>query len=848
MDLLRLVRAAPELLPTGQLGVSQERNAAVAQEFRMRAQERMARGELLAIDATLTLPGDVAEWVALARSFRYDVLVADFSAMSLAQAQAQNLARDPLQQVPHSTLERMHRQISLPWETAGAEVVRWAPGVNMAPAVAAWLHVPSLDLSHYRAVVHIGDLQGCLTVLTGPDGPLAEGFRDDVAYFFVGDLLDRGPENAEVFAWFHEHALPRANVFLLWGNHEDHLHRWAQGLPPVSPEFEARTLPQLLAAGARPEQAENICRKARDVVAYTWRGNRVLVCHAGLSTVPERLAAISSHQYSRGTGHWQDPVDAQFHRNAPPGWFQVHGHRNHGGVAVQASPRSFNLEDSVEHGGHLRTVTLDEQGWTGGEFRNRRFVSARQRRQDRRMERQLNRPIPPPALADVPPAWMERPSETRMDDTTLAAMRTHPGVRERSSGAAPHVAALNFTKQVFFQASWDDVLVRARGLFLNRTSQEIVARGYEKFFNVGERPETRLSSLAQSLQWPVTAYVKENGFLGNLGYDAHTDELFVASKSTPDGDFARWFREIFEATVPSEQRERLRRWLRDNEASMVFEVIDPVNDPHMIDYDRAHLVLLDVFHRGTEPEKLPYEHLVAVAERFGLTAKRRAMEFRTAQALRGWHAAACADLSWRFRGEDIEGLVLEDSVGFQTKVKLPHYAFWKRMRSAKERLAEALRQLESLADDGALARKTAVLAEMAEHKEVLRSHQGQGPEADAARACLRDLGEELAPLNAVLAGQHRRERVIEQIKATCGRDPHPLAQAFLGWCVQQRAATLTESSILQLRTAFLASTAPEQVREAMKVPWVGFDDTDPPEPQLETGSTPVPPARRRPRP
>lgn len=817
MDAIRHLRASPIMLNNGQMGVNQEHNAAVAQEYEKLALGRMARGELLALDATLPLQSDLNGWLAAARDHRYEVMVVDFSKVPLEDIKARNAGRQGHLRVPDSAIERIHRQLQLPLDPMGAAVLDASgPLAETARALEDWLAVPMEDLSAYREVIHIGDLQGCLSVLIGPDGPLRDGFQDDTAYVFVGDLVDRGIENGAVVRWLLTHALNRPNVYFLWGNHEDHLHRFARGWAPVSPEFRDRTLPQLEAAGITPAEVDALCARFREVLPYTWRGHQVMVTHAGLANVPARFAEVSLHQYARGTGHYEDPVDQQFARHAPAGWVQVHGHRNHGGVAIQASARSFNLEDSVEFGGHLRCATLGEDGWRVAPYRNPVFSTARQR--PAKAQAKATDPV---RLGHEPPAWMARPSETRMDDATLAALRAHPGVREGTSKSHPHVAALNFTKQVFFQASWDDLLVKARGLFVHRDTQDIVARGYEKFFNVNERPETQMGHLMETLAWPVSAYVKENGYLGNLGYDAATDELFIASKSTPDGDFAQWFREIFEATVPEGTRERLRRWLRDHEASMVFEVIDPVRDPHMIDYDRPHLVLLDVFHRSAQPEKLPHDQMKAVAERFGLTAKRRAIEFKNPQMFQGWYDAACSDLTWRYKGEDIEGMVLEDRNGFQTKVKLPHYAFWKRMRSAKERLAGAMAQLESLADDGLAAEKDRILAEMARHKAVVGEMRGEGPVAQAAKDELRRLGQDLTLVNAALAGKERRERLVEQVEYTVARDPHPLAQAFLGWCRTQPAARLAEDSILQLRARFLEEARPDPA--LWQVPWQAFE-------------------------
>jgi tRNA splicing ligase len=42
--------------------------------------------------------------------------------------------------------------------------------------------------------------------------------------------------------------------------------------------------------------------------------------------------------------------------------------------------------------------------------------------------------------------------------------------------------SLNFTRDAFFDKEWNDLTVRARGLFVNTVTKEIVARSYEKFF------------------------------------------------------------------------------------------------------------------------------------------------------------------------------------------------------------------------------------------------------------------------------------------------------------------------------------------------------------------------------
>ncbi len=490
----------------------------------------------------------------------------------------------------------------------------------------------------------------------------------------MGDLLDRGIENDAVMRFALDRLVGRPNVVIVEGNHERHVRRWAEGKPSVSTEFARMTQPQLEKAGITPEDGARLVAELRECLFYQWRGERVMVCHGGLANVPERPDLISTAQYVHGTGYYDDPVGSRFSQNAPEGWTQLHGHRNPKALDTDAAPRSFVLEDRVEFGGNLRTATLDASGWGFASYPNRVFVKEAPRPRDHK----------------TTPDWMLRAERagTRLPREDLAALRAHPGVRVQSASAAnPDVVSFSFTKDVFHNKGWDDVVVKARGLFVDARDDTVVARSYDKFFNVGERPETTPEALARTLQFPVTLYNKENGFLGILGYDEAADELFSSSKSKADGPFADMFRTILNDTVTPSVRDRLKRWLRDNEASMAFEVIDPVNDPHMIRYARPGIVLLDVFHRSGTNERMSHDKVAALGEAMGLSVKERITTFKDMRSLEGF-LARTQEMGFAMKGRRTEGFVIEDKTGFQVKTKTTYYSFWKQMRSQTDRLVK----------------------------------------------------------------------------------------------------------------------------------------------------------------
>lgn len=263
----------------------------------------------------------------------------------------------------------------------------------------------------------------------------------------------------------------------------------------------------------------------------------------------------------------------------------------------------------------------------------------------------------------------------KLSSETWANLQKHPNIRIGAQADYPHIVSVNFSKKAFWDKNWDSVTTKARGLFVNKHNLDIVARSYNKFFNLGEMPETKPEALARTLQFPLRGYRKENGFLGIAGWDKETNSLFLTSKSSSSSDFSGWFKAIFYQQSPEFQA-TIAKLTHHMGVSVVFEVIDPINDPHIIEYPHPKLVVLDLIKNQEE-----YEVETTLWD--------------TQKVLEGeW-------FSWSdfeeflgkpnlFYGYDslgtMEGLVLQDSAGFQFKAKSGFYSFWKAMRGMKDRI------------------------------------------------------------------------------------------------------------------------------------------------------------------
>ena len=205
----------------------------------------------------------------------------------------------------------------------------------------------------------------------------------------------------------------------------------------------------------------------------------------------------------------------------------------------------------------------------------------------------------------------KREAEAGNGTNILNEMANNDLVRVKESGV-PGVVACNFTRKAFYKGAWDAQTVRARGLFLDKNTGEVVARGYDKFFNIGQSgaPAT-IRDLAKEAtrealeneHHNVTLRKKHNGFLAIVA--SVNGNLVVLSKSGITA-YSREAERILRAQIGDAGCERLRRVLADNNLSATFECISK-NDPHMVYYTKDEMIFLDFIHNSEYYDPMPLD-------------------------------------------------------------------------------------------------------------------------------------------------------------------------------------------------------------------------------------------------
>lgn len=601
---------------------------------------RMNNREFTIIDATHTNSSYFSKYKKLIEEYGYRAYAIDFRGVSLETCLTNNAKRlidEPHKYVPEDVIKRMHNDASSMTIPSYIKILK--PD-DVKLNIRYHIH----DYSNYENIYVIGDIHGCYDELMRLPNP-AQNNKD--LFIYVGDYIDRGPKNAEVVKFLlNIYKLP--NVVLLRGNHEVHLESWSKDVESKSIVFNNNTKVELYSANINKKDVQDLLRKMVYVSNFSYENNEYLVSHAGLPTYPDNILLLSARVFIKGVGDYKDmeAINTSFNENTTNDVFQIHGHRNIDGLPAIINSNCYNLENKVEFGGTLRALKISKNGREIIEIPNETIKIS----------------------SNVPNTDIGNLFNKLVADVNIKASQQM---------SKPYITSFNFKKKAFFKQIWDFNTTRARGLFLNTNDFSIAARSYNKFFNIGElnKPEDDIKSLSL----PVMSFIKENGFLGILGYDSVMDTLLYTTKSTINSSYVSMFRDILHSYLVSrEELDAIKTFIKDNNVSLVFEVINPENDPHIMYESRNRIVLLDIIYNTINFNKFSYDELSNIAHLFRLPVKTTYLTYEN-------HEDILNDYFYltdrRNMTSIFEGLVLEDINLNMFKIKTNYYTYWKKRRS-----------------------------------------------------------------------------------------------------------------------------------------------------------------------
>lgn len=636
-DKIRLLLQSPITDIFGSPVISQKNNKEMGRILMEVLETRMSRGEFIVLDATHAKPNSWRKYDSLIQKYQYRVAVLEFADEPLEEYLQRNENREPYKKVPPEVIVNMYNDITNNRAKSNSRYkVYTEDNLDFWNDWSADL-TPE-DYSEYKSIVIFGDIHGCYTPLKSYFE--SHPFSDETLYIFTGDYLDRGLENYEVMKYMLS-IYDKPNVICLEGNHECWLRHYSSKNPDdynniSSAEFLEKTVPQLEDIFKEPldkTEIRKFCRKLHQLAYFCYHDSLVVVTHAGVPCIPTKLTP--TRELIKGTGSYGDIyiVEESFMKNTAPHVLQVHGHRNPKLAPIETSNRTFNLCDEVEFGGDFRVLTITKD--------------------------------------KIEPEYYPNPIYTKRNEKSDIFQKLDDSNLIKKKQCSDGIVSYNFNADAFYNKHWNTLTCTARGLFVK--DKKVVARGYNKFFNIGERPETQLSTLCKTLKFPVMSYFKYNGFLGLVS--VIDDEVRIFTKSQDFGEYVDYFKNILFSNLDKDKIKAVMKEYGLTNHTLIFECIDPINDPHIIEYDAPQLVLLDIVENNLDNKFIEYSVVFNIACALKIACKiphaicRNPIEFNS--YVKQWSTKP---------DSDFEGFVLEDADGTRVKLKTNFYLTWKRLR------------------------------------------------------------------------------------------------------------------------------------------------------------------------
>ena len=652
-DKIRLNIANPVLNEDGSIEISQKYNKLTWELLYQYLEMRMQNGDFTIIDATHSDIKLMNKYRDLANIYKYTIYYLEFDT-PLEECLKRNRERIGYKYVPEKVIEKT-------WEAIKNK--EKLPNIfKKINSIDEIINFYTADVNEYKKVIIIGDIHSC----TEPLKEVLKDFSEEDLYVFVGDYFDRGIQAVETFKIMLD-LLEKSNVILVEGNHENNsVKKFINDEEKYTKSFDETTLQPLLKEFELDyikSSLKKIYKRLRQCFAFEFRGKKFLCTHGGLPLVP-KLALISAREMIKGVGRYETEIGEIYSENYKKGlcqdFIQVHGHRG-----INDGEYSYCLEGRVEFGGELKILTIDNDG-NIEKYGIKNDV--------------YNRGLKLPMSGVT-----EKVEKFNTANELINEMIGHKFITVKECDY--NLISLNFNREAFNKKKWNDLTIKARGLFVDRDSGEVKIRSYNKFFNFGER-HVNLGYLHKYATYPIRVFKKYNGFLGLAS--VIDGNIVLASKSVTSGKYKDIFQSIWDK-VEDSVKELLKQIMIENNCTAVFEVVSPEYDPHIIKYDKEHLYLLDFIENkldlDTHNIDLEFSENLMKKVEFSstiLTKKELITKLENYNELYNFLDEKAKSL------EELEGYVLCDNSGLMFKFKLPYYMLWKERRTWLERYRSAL--------------------------------------------------------------------------------------------------------------------------------------------------------------
>lgn len=631
--------------------ITQRHNKEIYKLFIDTVKKRMENEEFLVID---NVNADIGDLKKLCKHYKYRMYVKDFTDYENKEDYKELLYKRNfnrgVKEVPNEVIDKTLDKLYSSKDTINEKVL-----IDNVSEI----FYREQDFNIYDKVFVCGDIHGNYRVLK----KVVDRVKDNDALVLLGDYLDRGFENDLVVELLSQIA-DKPNVYLLTGNHEKWIKAHISGEEIRSKTYRVMTAPQVERLDDWKNKLKKITQKLLqclyfqfgDVTPYS---GHYFLSHAGVTYWDERVINYNKRELVDGRMHPDEKASIYNELTWEPAFpvpNQIFGHISFSDGSVKKGS-IYNLNSRLEFGGNLPLLIMEKGVEPRVEFLEDDYDYSKK--------------------------------EIDSKYIYLLGSSRDIEIKDNKNG----IESYNFSEDTFRNRRWTELNVLARGLFVDKESKNVVARGYNKFFNYGELSDALedVSALSRDerfeleleewikinrdkIKFPVKCYEKENGFLGLISI--YNDKLLYCSKSLSifedeecdNKTFPKYLKAIAEPYKELIKKELNSLNSNGQTYTMVFEVIDPINDLHLVRYKSPKLVLLDIVENYMGSfNNLPYDQISDIASRIGIPVKKELYTVENFDEMQD----VVSYVAKNFQNK--EGLVCVDQNDFMFKVKSEDY-------------------------------------------------------------------------------------------------------------------------------------------------------------------------------
>ena len=382
---------------------------------------------------------------------------------------------------------------------------------------------------------------------------------------FLGDVVDRGADSIKMLQFVE--LISKHGHYFIPGNHEDKLIKiWdilqTQGTLQPRSRSGAETLHALLKL--EPDEQSrliNFVKKQKPFLLYTHDNFKYALVHADVASFDPATTPKSAVFYG-DSGHGARDSDADYSAGFEHGFNKFRLLRGHiRNTSEQEYVRSLEFDQAFN--GELALLNLNEysKAISNGISEKRAF-------KENVIFQECNYDY-----SIVMRNQFELINELhRLQKEKLVHIV-----------AAPESAMTiyKYDRRVFFDGLWDahPLLLKARGLILD-VAGNIVQHPFDKIFNYGER-DTALDLPDSTV---VQAIEKLNGFLGCITKHPYKNELLLSTTGSFDSPYVGYIKSF----ITPKMKGLLLNHFKNNNETLMFEVIHPEDNEHPVQYAEEH--------------------------------------------------------------------------------------------------------------------------------------------------------------------------------------------------------------------------------------------------------------------